>query len=329
MSAVSRPPPDSERWTILDSRHLIEETDRDAAARLFKKSVRMVEIEVFSYCNRRCWFCPNSSIDRISSNTFMPAAMYTAILEQLASIEYAGMLTYSRYNEPLADKIILERVAEARRLLPGALLHTNTNGDYLDGEYLEQLYDAGMRSLNIQIYLPNEERYDHEKIKKYGEKTLKRVGVPSKLIHDVPGSWLEYHLYYRDMSIRLYGRNFEVDGTSRGDQVPIHLDYARTSPCLVPFWAVYIDHDGSIVPCCNIRSDAPSHAEYVIGSLAKQSDLFLHFTGRIASQFRASLLNAEKKGGICANCHYQLETPTGVQLELLRDLTAKASGKAI
>ena len=31
-----------------------------------------IEIEIFSYCNRKCWFCPNSFVDRRSENLIMP-----------------------------------------------------------------------------------------------------------------------------------------------------------------------------------------------------------------------------------------------------------------
>lgn len=320
--------PDAHRWNNLDARHLSEQTDPAAAADLFKRSVRMVEIEVFSYCNRRCWFCPNASVDRISANHFMPEEMYTSILRQLASIDYDGMLTYSRYNEPLADKIILERIAEARRLVPNAVLHTNTNGDYLDNEYLKQLYEAGLRSLNIQIYLKNNERYDHAKIKAAAKKILRRIDLPHTPVRDTPGEWYELRLHHRDMSIRMYGRNFDTNGTSRGGQVPIHIKHERTSPCLMPFWAMYVDHDGSTVPCCNFRSDVPAHKDYVIGNLQSQPDLFLQYAGRFAASFRASLIKEGVKGGLCHNCHYAQEEPTPAQAAQLARLLDQSGGAA-
>lgn len=313
---------DTQRWQNLDPRHLKELTDPQEAAALFKHSVRMVEIEVSSYCNRKCWFCPNATHDRMSDNKLMPPDMYSSILRQLTSIGYDGVITYSRYNEPLADKMILERIAQARRMLPDAQLHTNTNGDYLDLEYVEQLYAVGLRSLNIQIYLGNKEHYDHAKIKAAGDKILKRVKLPHTLTRDTPGEWYEHALHYRDMSIRLYGRNFETGGTSRGGEVPIHMDYQRTSPCLIPFWAVYIDHDGSTVPCCNLRSDIPSHAGYVIGKLAQQPDLFLQYASRFAANFRTSLIKDGVKKGLCSNCHYAEERPSQQQTIQLADLLA-------
>ena len=36
--------------------------------RVFKENVCWVEIGISSFCNRKCWFCPNSIIDRNSCN---------------------------------------------------------------------------------------------------------------------------------------------------------------------------------------------------------------------------------------------------------------------
>ena len=77
--------------------------DRHEAIRLFRRSVSMVEVEVFSYCNRRCWFCPNSLIDRQSKTEYMSEELYLHILDQLAGADYRHMISYSRYNEPLAE----------------------------------------------------------------------------------------------------------------------------------------------------------------------------------------------------------------------------------
>ena len=51
----------------------------------------------------------------------MDEAVYLKILEDLASINYKGVITYSRYNEPLADKIILKRIQQARDMVPEAI----------------------------------------------------------------------------------------------------------------------------------------------------------------------------------------------------------------
>ena len=119
----------------------------------------MVEIEVFSLCNRTCWFCPNSYIDRRSENKLMNEGLYSKILGNLQEIGYNGTISYSRYNEPLADPIIFDRIKQARDTVPKELLHFNTNGDFFNKEILQKLYDVGLRSLNIQVYTPEKSSY--------------------------------------------------------------------------------------------------------------------------------------------------------------------------
>lgn len=84
-----------------------------------------VEIEIFSYCNRRCWFCPNSYvIDRHSSNILLPDEMYDRLLCDLELIEFSGRLALMRYCEPTSYRdIFLERLAQAREKVVGAELH--------------------------------------------------------------------------------------------------------------------------------------------------------------------------------------------------------------
>ena len=87
--------------------------------------IRSVEIEIFSYCNRNCWFCPNNFIDRHSDNILMDEGIYLNILNDFKTINYRGRISYSRYNEPLSHKdIFLKRLKQANELLPSALLHT-------------------------------------------------------------------------------------------------------------------------------------------------------------------------------------------------------------
>lgn len=278
--------------------------DRDAAMRLFSSSVNMVEIEVFSYCNRRCWFCPNSVIDRQSTTEYMPEASYLRILEQLGEIGYRNMISYSRYNEPLADRIILRRLAQARQTLPGALLHTNTNGDYLTPAYLDDLIDAGLRSLNIQIYLGNDDRYDHERMRTKLHHTLDRLKLSGDVVTDEPGVWIEATAEHRGLRMRIYARNFDLNGCSRGDSVPIHMATRRTSPCLSPFHHVYIDYDGKVMPCCNLRSDVPAHAEAIVADLSDDADLFLVYASRTMAGWRRSLVGFAPKSGFCATCSF-------------------------
>ncbi|MFC3164845.1 radical SAM/SPASM domain-containing protein [Ciceribacter thiooxidans] len=304
-------------FDLIEPDHLAALDDRGVARNLFRRTVSMVEIELFSYCNRKCWFCPNAHIDRISRNIHMSPATYTRIISQLAEVEYRGVISFSRYNEPLADRVILERAAQARAALPKARLHTNTNGDYLDIGYLDDLYSSGFRSINIQIYLQNGEKYNHEKTKRRAQQSLRRLQIPYDVTRDDPGLWYEMKLHFKDMNLRLYGRNFSENGTSRGNQVDIKRDYVRTLPCSQPFWGVYIDYTGQMMPCCNYRSDIAEHGEYVLGDIDQGDDLFLSYANGKAATFRRSLLRDGPKDGPCASCHFALEEVSPKQQQRL------------
>jgi len=233
---------------------------------VFKRQLRLIEIETFSYCNRKCWFCPNSFIDRISDNKVMPEEVYLDLLSQLKEVDFSGELTFSRYNEPLSRReLFVKRVKQARTILPDAVLRSNTNGDYVTRDFIEELCDTGFDQLWIQQYLGNNEKYNHEKMRKRSEKKIAKLGLPATLVTDISGCKLEYDLTHRGMTIHIRSRNFELDGSSRGDTVQIAGSYTRTQRCEQPFNNMYIDYDGTVMICCALRSDVPAHASGIMG----------------------------------------------------------------
>ena len=298
--------------------------ERHEAIRLFQRSVSMVEVEVFSYCNRRCWFCPNSVIDRQSATEYMPEELYLRIIDQLSEAGYREMISYSRYNEPLADRIILRRIQQAKARLPEAILHTNTNGDYLTPRYLDELAEAGLRSLNIQIYLGNDDRYDHARMRTKLLRTIDHLELNAPIIRDEPNVWLEASAERSGIRMRIYSRNFELNGCNRGDSVPIQLTYRRTSPCLSPFHHVYIDFNGKVMPCCNLRSDVPGHANASVADLNEATDLFLVYASETMAAWRRGLIGFNRKTGHCSTCSFVTYDSTPEHLAIHKRLIESA-----
>ena len=274
----------------------------------FKGQINLVEIETFSYCNRKCWFCANSIINRHSSNNTMPEKMYLSILNQLAEIDYDKEITYSRYNEPLAYKeIILKRISQARKILPKAKLRTNTNGDYVTFEYINELRDAGLNELFIQQYLANNEQYDHDKMKKRMLKKIKGLGVEYKVISDVDNHRIEYDLIVEGITVHLRARNFAVEGTARTKKVAeFNKDYVRTKPCMQVFNNMYIDYNGTVMVCCNTRSDVPEHKNGVMAHI-NDAPIWDIYRNEKYKPWREHLKDESPKSGICAGCKIDLK----------------------
>jgi len=101
--------------------------------------IRCVEIEVNGFCNRKCLWCPNYRLKR-DKPVEMPEETYLKILCELKDNNFQGTISYSRYNEPMADMMLLKkRLKQAKGILPGIRLVSNTNGDFFNEGNLKDL----------------------------------------------------------------------------------------------------------------------------------------------------------------------------------------------
>lgn len=266
----------------------------------FKKLVNLIEIETFSYCNRQCWHCPNSIIDRNSKNIFMNTHIYNKIIKDLKKINYDKLVTYSRYNEPLANDIIYKRLNYAKTNLPNATLHFNTNGDFLTIDKLHRLYDSGLRSLNIQIYTNKREKV----LKMISDKLTELKLNPDE--HKINDVLIQESTNFNDMEILIYYRDFKNVGSNRGGILKIlNKPPQRITPCFIPTNGIYIDYNGSVMPCCNLRSDWKEHEQFILGKLTNKNEtIFSIFNNKKANKFRKLVSKNSKKPYPCNSCHF-------------------------
>lgn len=280
---------------------------KDMMMKIFSNRVHLVEIEVFSFCNRKCWFCPNSIIDRHSVNYYMDEKIYLKILNDLRMIGYQGQISFSRFNEPFADPIIFKRIEQARENVPKAVLIANTNGDYLTRSNLDFLAQMGFGCLNVQVYPNQREEEDNawnpqENI----SHIMDGLSIDLQLVRNEPGQWVEFAGSLGKMALRVYYRNFRKNGNYRGGTVAGINTRERVVPCLASVDSVYIDYNGKVMPCCNLRSDFSGHAAYVLGDVCNESkNLFSIYFSNEALNFRKNALKFGIKDGLCRFCSFR------------------------
>ena len=98
-------------------------------------NLRIVEIELFSFCNRTCNWCPNRFIDRHSDNQYLDTKIFENLIKELKENYFHGVFSFSRYNEPFADfKTLNSRIEFIRSYFPNNKMVTNTNGDFVTKE---------------------------------------------------------------------------------------------------------------------------------------------------------------------------------------------------
>ena len=225
--------------------------------------LRLVEIELFSFCNRTCSFCPNHYVDRLSDNKVLDINIFKSLIQELKTSNYKGVISFSRYCEPFAFRDILEsRIMYIRKHLPDVKLVSNTNGDYdWEGIDLDEL-----TIMDYDIKLPKED-----------------LGV------------------YNRTSKPFIVRKMRLGKiNNRGGALKIRKKFIRDFPCYEPTYFVGVDYNGSVNPCCNIRSDVDLHKNYVLGNLHSNSlKEILNF--KAAIEFRDNVKSC-KFDNVCLSC---------------------------
>jgi radical SAM protein with 4Fe4S-binding SPASM domain len=279
-------------------------------------SFRRIEIELHSYCNRKCPWCPNNKIDRsfykeLPEETFIELMYHikennfgTNKSNRLNKSPEPHIITFNRFCEPMSHiDLLKKRVNQARNILPYVLYSVNTNGDFLTPENIDDLY------------LDNLFIMDYDCIGKEG--CIKKLADnniwvfkdnPDKNIltgiHKTIGKVLCSYDWPKTIEIEDRAGFFKEDITWKGHTLKWANNKAqRTVPCIEPTYYISIDYNGNVTPCCHIRADNPEHAQYVMGNITKEkladivnSDKWIEFRERVSSN------DYENYPDICKTC---------------------------
>jgi len=309
--------PARDHWThflsILDRRTLEHDAGLDAEAKrvLFKRNVDLVELEPHAYCNRTCSFCPNATIDRLTVKTTLDRGLYESILDDLASIGYDRVLRFARYSEPMAHEHIYDLVALARQRLPGATIDIVTNGDYLNPRAVARLREVGLSVLRVSVYMRRGVGWSveaaHDEITRLGRRIQLAPTWDAPTATTVGASFPTPGL-----PIVAFSHNFDETGYDRGQLIEqlVPRDWVRRSPCFLVFSNFTVDFNGTVMPCCNLRSDHPKHKAFAVGDLARRSSIFDVYASAEFTAWRRSLVTVGDKADPCRTCRQKaLEGP--------------------
>lgn len=195
-------------------------------------------IETTTYCNRACAYCPNSKFDRgvKAKEEKLDEKLFTKVVDELSSLNFSGKILPHLYGEPFLDERLPELLGYAKSRLPGSLIVTHTNGDYLNKQLLEK-----MEKSNLDAIIVTE----------HGAKPNPRV---QNLVDTYRGS---INLIYRPSS--------ELNFMNRGGLVEVE-DQVRFEKCFYPTQALSVNAQGKVVLCCN-----DYHGDQILGDLNIES----------------------------------------------------------
>lgn len=276
-----------------------------------------IEVEVSSFCNRSCAWCPNHYNKRGQNHVYMSDNVWRIILNDLQSVNYSGRFAFHNYNEPLADPTILQRVAEARSALVGARLAIYTNGDKLNGDMLRELILRDIDEIRVTLYPKNKEAFlgpSKERILSFLEKLNIEVG-DNEIIDRV--TRLEVRTTIENTKLRVISPDIG-SYTYRGGSVSLDglsLSVKRTRPCQKPFISAAIDYHGYLKMCCQIYDSLhPDNQIYIIGNIGDEGFLRLWFSDKMG-EIRAKVETADfTRLPACQYCSF---TVTGDEMAAL------------
>lgn len=261
------------------------------------KSIVVVDVNTTDVCNRTCVFCPRHKPEiypnRILHMTPEGANIIASKLKTEA--DFNGTVAISGFSENLLNPHIVEVIAAFRKHLPDAFIECNTNGDPLSSERFDQLIEAGLDCLNINLY-----DGPHQ------------VEIFDTMLKGKDTSHYKYRVHWEEEDYGIIFNNrsgmIEWIGNDQDD-----LDKVKHKPCYYTFYKLFVDWNGDILFCANDWGRTNT-----IGNLLQQSLEEIWLSTKM-KKFRDKLSKGNRDFNPCNKCNVQGDLVGKKSHDILRD----------
>ena len=241
-----------------------------------------IEISESGTCNRVCSFCPRSDPNYKDIKEFITDDLHNKLCGELSTLNYAGVIRYSGFVEPLLDKNIYNLVKSARKSLPKSRIEIVTNGDVLNKERLIKLFKSGLDTILISVYDGAEDAIKFE-----------------KLCLDCKLESSQYVIRHRYLPQE---KDFGITMSNRAGMM-VNAEYIikplkkkLNSACYYPSYTFFMDYDGDVLMCPHDWGK-----KRILGNLNKETFLNI-WTSQLAETTRKRLNNSDRNFSPCNVC---------------------------
>ena len=257
-----------------------------------------VYFEVRSKCNSSCAFCAASVQNEKREDKLMPFTLYTKVINQLKDMDYSGKIAYHVNNDPLIFPNLIKFVSYASKNLPKAWIQIMTNGRALSVKKSEELIQAGINDLTINIYKFHPHDKQPKTITKIQNEIIPKYYQPNQIKEE---EWPNINVIkYKKNNFfifKLYHRNVNEILSSRGGTDP-NKKFKPTKSrgfCEHTLVQFNISADGKVSKCC-----ADFDFSDAMGNVNSQSLIEIWNSNRF-NHVRQSLLQGNRK--LSRNCN--------------------------
>lgn len=248
--------------------------------------IKRVDIEFHSYCNRRCEWCPNITLERDGKDIIMDDLLFTKIIKELCDNNFGkpNLITLNSFTTPLSRRdsksifsfigyqepfsspeLFKKRVNYVYDNLPtNVQITASTNGDFLKKEHLDEL------ALTTLIIMD----YDNRGME-YWENRLKELDILVIEKDLVNETLIGVHRYVGGIRVQCnWSKHWKLEnrgGFFKKEDLP-NMNWLgdmdeRNFVCYEPSEYLTISYNGEIMPCCHTRGDNPLHKDYIMGNV--------------------------------------------------------------
>ncbi len=249
-----------------------------------------IELNINEICNRVCPFCPRSNPEQYpNQNIHMSVELAKNIAEQLAGIDFTGIVNISGTGEPLLTKHVVDIVKQFGD--KGIHIEIVTNGDMLvskkGSKLIKDLYSAGLCQFVVSMY------DGPEQIDEFN--ALFASCDIDKGSYSLRDRWYDES---EDYGLLYTNRAGNIGFEHLSDISKQKLMESGKSACFYTHYSMMIDWNGDALLCCQDMYNRTVNFGNV-----KDKSLVDIWTDAKLTEFRNKLKNGDRSLSPCSNCN--------------------------
>lgn len=231
-----------------------------------------VNIQTNNRCTRRCHFCYYGIIKELPPLELMSEYLFKKIINELVELNFKGRISLYELNEPMTDERIYKFLSYIRKKLPRVFQLIVSNGDLLNRDKAENLFDSGLDELWVNCYLE---------------------GVVNRNVD------LVEYLRNKNHKAKIIRNYKATEWDSRAGNIKKYYRKAKEASCELIYKQIIIKPSGKISSCVNDFFDIN-----VMGNANNQTMKEIWF-GNNFEKLRRQLINKKRQNiELCSKCDY-------------------------
>ncbi len=236
-----------------------------------------VNIETISKCNGLCSFCCCNIKQDTRKTKVMEEKTFKKIIDDLAKINYDGVITLNINNEPFLDKNLIPKLKYIRKKIPNAYSYLYTNGSLLDIKKIQEIIDYHLLDELIINNYSTKYRLNTRNAKIY--KYLKNRKLNFKI---------QINLRYSNEVL-----------SNRANSSPNKKGYKLiNSYCSIPYTDLNVFPDGIVGICCCDTKEVTN-----LGNV-NENNIIDIFNNNKFTELRIKMLKGRNNNEFCQYCDF-------------------------